>query len=139
MKDVGLHVFSLARLTALQLKSLRHWNGLPLVEVYADSDFSDVRVQGGIVAFNLKRSDGSYIGYVEVKKNSYKVVLRNKCKRKNENDNRGRYCPFFLLHIYLFLKTQNVALKRYISYVLKHFDFVGRLSLTTGDLEPILI
>lgn len=66
MKDISLHVFALAKCAGDLMKSLRHWNGKPLVEIYADADFSDISRQGGTVAFNLKRSDGSYVGYVEV-------------------------------------------------------------------------
>ena len=39
---------------------------MPVVEVYGKHEAKDAAVQGGVVAFNLLRSDGSYIGYYDV-------------------------------------------------------------------------
>ena len=39
---------------------------MPVVEIYGKHAANNKEVQGGIVAFNLRRSDGSYIGYYEV-------------------------------------------------------------------------
>lgn len=66
MDLISQHTFSLARYAVHRLKSLQHWNGAVVVELYADTDYSDVEEQGGIVNFNLKRSEGSYVGFIEV-------------------------------------------------------------------------
>ena len=36
------------------------------MEIYGKHTVNNEEVQGGIVAFSLKRSDGSYIGYYDV-------------------------------------------------------------------------
>lgn len=63
---ISHHVFELAKYAAKKLKSLTHWNGAPAVELYADTNYDDIREQGGIVNFNLKRANSQYIGFVEV-------------------------------------------------------------------------
>lgn len=49
-----------------KLGTLKHYNGMPLVEFYCDTNFEDIAIQGGILTFNLMKSTGEYIGYVEV-------------------------------------------------------------------------
>lgn len=66
MNLISRHVFELARYAVKKLKALTHWNGTPLVELYTDSSYNDIKEQGGIVNFNLKRSNREYIGFVEV-------------------------------------------------------------------------
>lgn len=66
VKAISRHTFSLARYFHHELAKLKHSNGAALVEIYCASDFEDISIQGGIVCFNLKRSDGSYIGCSEV-------------------------------------------------------------------------
>jgi singapore isolate B (sub-type 7) whole genome shotgun sequence assembly, scaffold_10 len=39
---------------------------MPVVEVYGKHEMKDTTMQGGIIAFNLLRSDGSHIGYYDV-------------------------------------------------------------------------
>ncbi|KAK6638880.1 hypothetical protein RUM43_007150 [Polyplax serrata] len=46
---ISHHVFELAKYAAKKLKSLTHWNGAPVVELYADTNYDDIREQGGIV------------------------------------------------------------------------------------------
>ena len=48
----------------------RHSNGEPVVEIYGKHTANNEEVQGGIVAFSLKRSDGSYIGYYDIQTES---------------------------------------------------------------------
>lgn len=66
MDTINHHTFHLAKDLYEQLKALRHKNGKRAAILYMDSDFSDIREQGGIVTFNIMRDDGSYIGYAEV-------------------------------------------------------------------------
>ncbi|KAJ8733192.1 hypothetical protein PYW08_001490 [Mythimna loreyi] len=65
MDTISYHTFYLARDLYNQLQDLKHPNGNKAAVTYMDSDFSDIKTQGGIVTFNLLRADGSYIGFVE--------------------------------------------------------------------------
>uniref|UniRef100_A0A2A4J3D5 Molybdenum cofactor sulfurase n=1 Tax=Heliothis virescens TaxID=7102 RepID=A0A2A4J3D5_HELVI len=65
METISYHTYYLAKDLYNQLHDLRHINGNKAAVTYMDSDFSDIRKQGGIVTFNLLRDDGSYIGFVE--------------------------------------------------------------------------
>ncbi|XP_047022570.1 molybdenum cofactor sulfurase isoform X1 [Helicoverpa zea] len=65
METISHHTFYLAKDLYYQLHELRHANGNKAAITYLDSDFSDIKKQGGIVTFNLLRDDGSYIGFVE--------------------------------------------------------------------------
>jgi molybdenum cofactor sulfurtransferase len=67
------------------LKSLRHPNGRPLVELYVDDkikmateDNCFPSKQGATFAFNVLRSDGNYVPWAEVEKtaNEAKVYIR---------------------------------------------------------------
>ncbi|CAA93672.2 Molybdenum cofactor sulfurase [Caenorhabditis elegans] len=64
------------------LKSKKHPNGRPVVEIYSQSEqFENPDKQGPIVAFNLKRPDGGYYGYTEVEKMCaiFGIELRTGC------------------------------------------------------------
>ncbi|CAD0197426.1 unnamed protein product [Chrysodeixis includens] len=65
METISYHTFYLAKDLYEQLKSLQHSNGNKATVLYMDSDFTDIKKQGGTVTFNLLREDGSYIGYSE--------------------------------------------------------------------------
>ncbi|XP_035438690.2 molybdenum cofactor sulfurase isoform X1 [Spodoptera frugiperda] len=65
MDTVSYHTYFLAKDLYFQLHDLKHTNGNKAAVTYMDSNFSDIRKQGGIVTFNLLREDGSYIGFVE--------------------------------------------------------------------------
>lgn len=64
---VSKHTFTLSRYVYEQLSVLKHSNGQPLAVLYHDFDYQSVKTQGGIVNFNLKRSNGDYVGYAEVR------------------------------------------------------------------------
>lgn len=66
METISLHTFCLARDLYKQLSELRHQNGRKAAVLYMDSDFKNIKQQGGYLAFNLLRPDGSFIGYAEV-------------------------------------------------------------------------
>ena len=66
METISKHTFHLAQLTYQKMTRLRHENGQALAVLYGKTDYTDRRRQGGIVTFNLLRSNGSYIGYSEV-------------------------------------------------------------------------
>ncbi|KAF0541040.1 PLP-dependent transferase [Gigaspora margarita] len=60
------HLTSLSTFLYRKLSSLRHLNGSPLCVLYSNNDYSDSSLQGPIFNFNVKRADGSWIGYREV-------------------------------------------------------------------------
>nr|XP_012223051.1 PREDICTED: molybdenum cofactor sulfurase 1 [Linepithema humile]XP_012223052.1 PREDICTED: molybdenum cofactor sulfurase 1 [Linepithema humile] len=79
--QISRHVFSLAKILYHSLLMLHHCNGKPVVKLYADSDYEDRSSQGGIVTFNLIRSNGEYVGYMEVLNMAalFKIHLRTGC------------------------------------------------------------
>jgi len=95
MKSIHRHAFSLAVELARRLRRLVHHNNSPVVELYGAwaeyfrrinsdimaADFSSV--QGPTVTFNIRRNDGSYVGYNEVSKlaclNRPPIQLRTGC------------------------------------------------------------
>ena len=88
LKSLGLsisrissHIFSLVEYTYSQLRSLKHYNGAPVLEIYTSSPHLDPTTQGHILSFNMLRSDGTYVGYSIVNKiaNSNKISLRVGC------------------------------------------------------------
>jgi molybdenum cofactor sulfurtransferase len=64
-ESVSKHTFALARNLYLKLADLKHANGQPLVEVYSSQPvpYSDRSLQGGILTFNVLKSDGSHYGF----------------------------------------------------------------------------
>ncbi|KAK9721920.1 MOSC domain [Popillia japonica] len=81
MNLISQHTFSLAKYVFNQLLLLHHWNCQPVAILYHDTTFGDRNHQGGIVNFNLLRSNGQYIGYAEVLHiaNLFGVQLRTGC------------------------------------------------------------
>ncbi|KAL5009872.1 hypothetical protein ScPMuIL_012177 [Solemya velum] len=81
MKRISEHTFCLAQYFHHQLSDLQHSNGTPLASLYCHDGFEHISTQGAIVNFNLKRSDGSYIGFAEVDKlaQMYDIHLRTGC------------------------------------------------------------
>ncbi|XP_014488950.1 PREDICTED: molybdenum cofactor sulfurase 3 [Dinoponera quadriceps] len=81
MDKISRHVFSLAKVLHRSLLTLHHRNGKPVAKLYADSNYEDRNSQGGIVTFNLIRSNGEYVGYMEVVNMAalFKIHLRTGC------------------------------------------------------------
>lgn len=81
MEKSSLHVFRLAKYLHHSLLELHHANGRPMAILYSDTDYEDETRQGGVVAFNLLRSNGENIGFVEVLNmaNLHKIYLRTGC------------------------------------------------------------
>ncbi|KAK8812629.1 hypothetical protein WA538_003841 [Blastocystis sp. DL] len=75
------HVDALTQFLYERLTLIRHSNGMPVVEVYGKHEMKDTTMQGGIIAFNLLRSDGSHIGYYDVQTDSAKknIHVRTGC------------------------------------------------------------
>ncbi|KAG5317402.1 MOCO1 sulfurase, partial [Pseudoatta argentina] len=81
MDQISKHVFSLAKTLHHSLLTLHHCNDKPVVKLYSDSDYEDRKSQGGIVTFNVMRSNGEYVGYMEVLNMAaiFKIHLRTGC------------------------------------------------------------
>lgn len=70
---ISAHTASLTKLIFEQMRVLSHYNGLNVCELYAESKVGekgeDGRAkQGPVVNFNLRRADGSWVGYAEVER-----------------------------------------------------------------------
>lgn len=68
MKQVSDHTFLLASILHKHLSRMSHYNGISVAEIYSPSDYTDSRVQGPIITFNLRTSSGAWIGKSEVEK-----------------------------------------------------------------------
>ena len=75
------HVNSLTSFLYLQLESIHHSNGKPVVEIYGKHHLHDSLQQGGILAFNVLKSNGRYLGYYRVQQDSLQknIHLRTGC------------------------------------------------------------
>ncbi|CAG8651067.1 9338_t:CDS:2 [Cetraspora pellucida] len=62
------HLTSLSTFLYRKMTSLRHANGTSLITLYTDNDYSDSTLQGPIFNFNVKRADGTWIGYRDIEK-----------------------------------------------------------------------
>lgn len=75
------HTWSLVHYMYRELDSARHSNGKRVFEIYGKHTFNDPERQGSIVAFNVLKNDGSYIGYANVLSdaNDEKFFVRTGC------------------------------------------------------------
>nr|XP_050869088.1 molybdenum cofactor sulfurase 1 [Vespula vulgaris] len=81
IKQISSHVFALAKYLHHTLLRLHHCNGAPVVKIYSDNDYENPNLQGGTVTFNILRSNGEYVGYMEVAHMAalFKIHLRTGC------------------------------------------------------------
>ncbi|GME65077.1 molybdenum cofactor sulfurase [Neofusicoccum parvum] len=70
LDQVSRHSMFLARRLYEGLSSLRHANGLPVCQMYADAStgYNDAKRQGPIVAFNMVNSQGAWASNFEVER-----------------------------------------------------------------------
>ncbi|GKT98760.1 unnamed protein product [Fusarium langsethiae] len=70
MDTISRHCCYLARSLYEQLVDLKHRNGLPVIELYANDPvrYGDPSAQGPTFAFNIMREDGSYVPWTEVER-----------------------------------------------------------------------
>ena len=67
MNIISEHTFKLAAFVYNKMAAMHHSNGAPLCQLYNSKEsFNDISRQGGVVTFNLLRSDLSIVGYSEV-------------------------------------------------------------------------
>lgn len=80
MDAVSQHTSHLAGVLHHELSSLRHANGGRVCEIYKDpnSTYGDSKTQGPIVAFNVRNSQGAWVGKskVEAQAIEYNIHLR---------------------------------------------------------------
>ena len=78
---VSRHVFNVGKYLYCQLKALKHHNNQPVVVFYHDTCFGDIKTQGGIVNFNLRHADGSFVGFAEFSCIAalHSIILRTGC------------------------------------------------------------
>ncbi|XP_011301332.1 molybdenum cofactor sulfurase 3 [Fopius arisanus] len=78
---ISTHVFHLAQYLHHSLVTLHHRNSKRLAIIYADTDYQEISTQGGTVAFNILRSSGAYVGYMEILHMAglFKIHLRTGC------------------------------------------------------------
>ena len=65
---------------------------MPVVEVYGKHEMKDTTMQGGIIAFNLLRSDGSHIGYYDVSGEKQCDVGPNGFREEEHHVRTGCHC-----------------------------------------------
>ncbi|EER45518.1 molybdenum cofactor sulfurase [Histoplasma capsulatum var. duboisii H88] len=70
MENISRHTCSLAKILYDSLAAKKHANGTVVCEMYKhkDSSFDERTAQGPIVSFNLRNSDGEWVGKSEVEK-----------------------------------------------------------------------
>jgi len=80
MKNIQRHVYELTNKIYSSLKNLKHSNGVKAIEVYGSHE-KGIDHQGGIVSFNIKRTQDSYFGYASVVSEASKsnIHLRGGC------------------------------------------------------------
>ncbi|XP_023756038.1 molybdenum cofactor sulfurase isoform X2 [Lactuca sativa] len=79
---ISRHTSSLARYTKNMLLALRHANGVEVCKIYGLHSLKAVYSGvGPVISFNLKRSDGSWVGHREVEKLAFLsgIQLRTGC------------------------------------------------------------
>uniref|UniRef100_A0ABM5GQW4 Molybdenum cofactor sulfurase n=1 Tax=Pogona vitticeps TaxID=103695 RepID=A0ABM5GQW4_9SAUR len=81
MENIKQHTFALAHYTYRILSSLKYANGVPVAQIYSDTDFSSPDVQGPIINFNVLDENGDIVGYSQVDKLAglYNIHLRTGC------------------------------------------------------------
>lgn len=70
MHNISRHTAALVENLFTRLNAMRHFNGEKVCEMYTakNSTYGDPTTQGPVIAFNLKNSQGSWIGKSEVEK-----------------------------------------------------------------------
>ncbi|KAG5683520.1 hypothetical protein PVAND_012794 [Polypedilum vanderplanki] len=81
IERISSHVFNLGKYFYHNMKSFKHYNQQPVTIFYHNSDFDDIQTQGGVVTFNLKRPDGSFVGYTEFASIAalHNIIIRTGC------------------------------------------------------------
>ena len=62
--------FALAQTCYLRMNNMTHSNGQRMFEIYGRHDHKLRTVQGSVIAFNVKMSNGSYVHFPQRRKNA---------------------------------------------------------------------
>lgn len=82
LDNIEDHVHKLSQKLYQNLHQMKHSNDAPAIEIYGNhGNTNSLELQGGIVSFNIKKSNGDYIGYSQVVKDATKqnIHLRGGC------------------------------------------------------------
>lgn len=120
---ISPHVTALHRLLFEQMRALVHYNGTPLCSLYVeDADMvGNPEMYGPILNFNLKRSNGQWIGYGDVERLA---------SMKNIHLRTGGFCNPGSMQRWLDLSADEVKKNLEVSDVDIRFD----LPLTAFDV-----
>lgn len=99
MANIQRHTFCLAQYLHAQLAELRHYNGAPAAVIYGRHHLKDSSQQGPIVAFNLRKASGEWVGYKEVEQLA---------GMENIHIRTGCFCNPGACHYYLGLTSAEV-------------------------------
>lgn len=99
IENITSHTHSLIQHLYTEMKGLFHENGKPVCVVYGDHHLNDSAKQGPILAFNLLRPNGQWVGYNEVEQLATlsNIHLRTGC-----------FCNPGSCHSYLNLSNEEV-------------------------------
>ena len=75
MAAVLNHTHSIALYVYNKMSSMTHDSGEQLCKIYCDTDFKDKTRQGPIINFNLRRANGDFVGYSEVRECYNKIGI----------------------------------------------------------------
>ncbi|KAF3255300.1 hypothetical protein TWF192_002658 [Orbilia oligospora] len=67
-RRISQHTQALGTLVYESLKARQHVNGTYIADIYTDKHPSNPSIQGATFAFNLRKSDGSFVGFNDVLK-----------------------------------------------------------------------
>uniref|UniRef100_A0A7G3ASK4 Molybdenum cofactor sulfurase n=1 Tax=Lutzomyia longipalpis TaxID=7200 RepID=A0A7G3ASK4_LUTLO len=65
MQRISKHTFNLAKYLRDRLAAMKHPSGKDVIKLYADTDYSTPKSQGGIVNFNILHSNEMFVGFAE--------------------------------------------------------------------------
>jgi hypothetical protein len=80
MANISRHTTNLVCIMHNGMTTLRHPNGQPVCHIYSEDEaFGEPMRQGGTVAFNVFRQDGTYVPYstVESMANEKRIYVRS--------------------------------------------------------------
>ncbi|GMR30606.1 hypothetical protein PMAYCL1PPCAC_00801, partial [Pristionchus mayeri] len=81
IETIHSHCDAITRAAREMLRGKKHANGAPLCELYEHEENPTSETKGPTIAFNLKRHDGSWVGFIEVEKMAdlFGIHLRTGC------------------------------------------------------------
>jgi molybdenum cofactor sulfurtransferase len=117
---IGPHVSALHGLLYRSMKDLKHYNQKPVCEIYVDNedDIETPGQYGPILNFNLKRSNGQWIGYGDVERLA---------SMKNIHVRTGGFCNPGSMQRWLDLSADEV--KKNLEVSTEYFDFLPHVVL----------